>query len=316
MNLYFLGNLDNDRFVAAAPQQMRCKIRKSSLQPQNRFITQFMSSRIIILALLFVCAGATAFAQKGDASPLGPDQFFERAGGYISFGGIRQTGSFSVDCPCQDFSGGGGAEFAIGGLYEYFPVDGLKWGINAGFQYRSMDARYVLREDTTLRSLDGMSSFSNVAIPFRHTSNISVQSFTIAPYLKHFLARTLFVRLGASAQIIVGASKNFHKVLLTNTVTLPNDDVVSIGLDRAALEAAGKRLIGENEVVIQEGSMSDVSVFQLSLQPAVGFQWQVSKRIFLVPMFEYSLPLTSVSSVDTGLRMNAFRGVVEIHVDF
>lgn len=275
-----------------------------------------MSSRIIILALLFVCAGATAFAQKGDASPLGPDQFFERAGGYISFGGIRQTGSFSVDCPCQDFSGGGGAEFAIGGLYEYFPVDGLKWGINAGFQYRSMDARYVLREDTTLRSLDGMSSFSNVAIPFRHTSNISVQSFTIAPYLKHFLARTFFVRLGASAQIIVGASKNFHKVLLTNTVTLPNDDVVSIGLDRAALEAAGKRLIGENEVVIQEGSMSDVSVFQLSLQPAVGFQWQVSKRIFLVPMFEYSLPLTSVSSVDTGLRMNAFRGVVEIHVDF
>jgi hypothetical protein len=275
-----------------------------------------MSSRIIILALLFVCAGATAFAQKGDASPLGPDQFFERAGGYISFGGIRQTGSFSVDCPCQDFSGGGGAEFAIGGLYEYFPVDGLKWGINAGFQYRSMDARYVLREDTTLRSLDGMSSFSNVAIPFRHTSNISVQSFTVAPYLKHFLARTLFVRLGASAQIIVGASKNFHKVLLTNTVTLPNDDVVSIGLDRAALEAAGKRLIGENEVVIQEGSMSDVSAFQLSLQPAVGFQWQVSKRIFLVPMFEYSLPLTSVSSVDTGLRMNAFRGVVEIHVDF
>ncbi|MFN4769054.1 MAG: hypothetical protein ACK54V_10415 [Candidatus Kapaibacterium sp.] len=275
-----------------------------------------MSSRIIVLALLFVFAGATAFAQKGDASPLGPDQFFERAGGYISFGGIRQTGSFSVDCPCQDFSGGGGAEFAIGGLYEYFPVDGLKWGINAGFQYRSMDARYVLREDTTLRSLDGMSSFSNVAIPFRHTSNISVQSFTIAPYLKHFLARTLFVRLGASAQIIVGASKNFHKVLLTNTVTLPNDDVVSIGLDRAALEAAGKRLIGENEVVIQEGSMSDVSAFQLSLQPAVGFQWQVSKRIFLVPMFEYSLPLTSVSSVDTGLRMNAFRGVVEIHVDF
>lgn len=275
-----------------------------------------MSSRIIVLALLFVFAGATAFAQKGDASPLGPDQFFERAGGYISFGGIRQTGSFSVDCPCQDFSGGGGAEFAIGGLYEYFPVDGLKWGINAGFQYRSMDARYVLREDTTLRSLDGMSSFSNIAIPFRHTSNISVQSFTIAPYLKHFLARTLFVRLGASAQIIVGASKNFHKVLLTNTVTLPNDDVVSIGLDRAALEAAGKRLIGENEVVIQEGSMSDVSAFQLSLQPAVGFQWQVSKRIFLVPMFEYSLPLTSVSSVDTGLRMNAFRGVVEIHVDF
>ncbi|MFN5867051.1 MAG: hypothetical protein ACK45R_08660 [Candidatus Kapaibacterium sp.] len=275
-----------------------------------------MSSRIIVLALLFVFAGATAFAQKGDASPLGPDQFFERAGGYISFGGIRQTGSFSVDCPCQDFSGGGGAEFAIGGLYEYFPVDGLKWGINAGFQYRSMDARYVLREDTTLRSLDGMSSFSNVAIPFRHTSNISVQSFTVAPYLKHFLARTLFVRLGASAQIIVGASKNFHKVLLTNTVTLPNDDVVSIGLDRAALEAAGKRLIGENEVVIQEGSMSDVSAFQLSLQPAVGFQWQVSKRIFLVPMFEYSLPLTSVSSVDTGLRMNAFRGVVEIHVDF
>ena len=62
--------------------------------------------------------------------------------------------------------------------------------------------------------------------------------------------------------------------------------------------------------------MSDVSAFQLSLQPAVGFQWQVSKRIFLVPMFEYSLPLTSVSSVDTGLRMNAFRGVVEIHVDF
>lgn len=274
--------------------------------------------RILILNALctLLLTPVCILAQKGDASPLGPDQFFERAGGYVSAGGLRQYGSFSVDCPCQSFIGGGGSEFAIGALYERVPQNELIWGINAGYQYRSVDAMYVLREDTTLRSLNGQSVFPNVQIPFRHASTLSFSSFTVTPYLKYFLTKTLFARLGASAGLVVSSSKDFRKILLTNSVTLPNDDVVRIQLDRAALEASGKRLANDNEVVLQEGAMSDGSAFQLAVQPAVGFQWQVSKRLFLVPMIEYSLPLTSVSTVDTSLRLNSFRGVVEIHLDF
>lgn len=275
-----------------------------------------MNHRILSLLLVAILASPALHAQKGDASPLGPDQFFERAGGFVSAGGVRQSGAFTVDCPCQAFTGGGGSEFAIGGLYERVPQNSFIWGVTAGYQYRSMDALYVLREDTTLRSLNGQSVFPNVQIPFRHSSTISLSTFTVMPYAKRFIAKTLFARLGVSAGITFGSSKDFRKTLLTNSVTLPNDDVIRIGLDRAALEAKGKRLIGENEVVLEDGPMSDLAAFSLAVVPALGFQWQVSKRLFLVPMVEYSVPVTGLSTTDTSLKMNSFRGVVEIHVDF
>ncbi|MFM7774466.1 MAG: hypothetical protein ACKO9V_06430 [Candidatus Kapaibacterium sp.] len=276
-----------------------------------------MLIRHLIAALtVVVFAPQTMRAQKGDASPLGPGQYFERFGGFLSAGGIRQSGSFTVDCPCQSFTGGGGSEFSVGAVYERVPASSYIWGVTAGYRYRTMDARYVLREDTTLRSLDGQSLFPNVQIPFRHSSTISVSSITVMPYVKRFIAKSLFARVGLAAGVVVGSTKDFRKTLLTNTVTLPNDDVIRIEMDRAALEARGLRFSGDNEVVLEEGPMNDVSAFNLAVVPAVGFQWQVGKRMFLVPMFEYSLPVTGVSSTDTSLRMHALRAVVEVHVDF
>ncbi len=267
-----------------------------------------------LCAVFILICSACAFADD-DASPLRPDDSNpQRLGAFIGYSALWQQGTFSVDCNCNTFQDGAGSGLLIGGLYEASTIGSLTYGAQLGFHHRSLDARYVLNEDTTMRSADGKSVFRNILIPYRHTATVSTDAIFIQPYLRWFpFGQRFFVRVGAAANIVVSSHKEFHKILLSNTVVLPNDDVVQISLDRAAIEASGKQMVNDNEVIVQNGPMSDISAFQLALQPAIGYELKVGKRSFLVPVLEFSLPLSAMSTVDKDFRVPGFHLSAELH---
>jgi hypothetical protein len=265
---------------------------------------------------VFFCLSVCPLLAQDEASPLKPDlNKPDRLGAILGFSALRQQGSFTVDCNCDAFTGGGGWGLLLGAFYEGSTISSVTWGIQVGYNHREIDARYLLNEDTTLSSSDGKSVFKNIEIPFRHTSNVSLSALFTQPYVKWFpLGQKVFLRLGAAANIVISSNKNFHKILLTNSVILPNDDVVRIELDRAAIEARKMKMASENDVIIQDGPMTDINTFQLALQPALGLELRVGKRMLLVPVIEYSIPVNGLSNKDTDFRLQELHFIFELHV--
>ncbi len=277
-------------------------------------------TRLLILLLCVFSLGPSLLASgtPEEESPiLALDQTPEHVGGFIGLGGLWQSGSFGVNCNCNLFTQGAGSAFSLGALYENHTKSELYWGVQAGFVYTSLDARYLVTEDTTLQSIDGKTSFRNIPVSFRNTSHVTISALSVHPYVKWMpLKPRVFLRMGVNASLIVSATKDFHKILLSSAVTLPNDDVVSIRLDRAAIEAAGYTLTGDNEVILQDGSMADHSSLVLNLTPALGYEMKVSKSMFLVPVVQYSYGLGALSTLDTDFRENYFQFLIEVHYAF
>ncbi len=273
--------------------------------------------RIILVSFLStVCLSTLAYADQEESPILALNLRPAHVGGYLGLGGLWQKGAFSVDCNCNQFVKGAGSTISFGALYENSSEISLLWGAQLGYEHRSLESRYVLTEDTTLRSLDGKTKFSNVPISFRHTATVNLDAVVLKPYVKWFPIKTrIFLRFGVQAALFVASNKEFHKTLLTNVVALPNDDIVNVQLDRQAIEASGLKMTSDNEVVIQDGPMNDLESFQLSLHPAIGAELRMSKRMFLVPSLEYSIPLGAISTVDTGFATNALQFFMELHYE-
>ncbi len=273
--------------------------------------------RLTLVLVLLLGSASLVYAGEQEESPiLALNTRPAHVGGFLGLGGLWQSGLFTVDCNCNSFKDGGGTQFSIGALYEAETNSSLLFGGQLGFERRSLEARYLLTEDTTLSSSNGSTKPSTVQLTFRHAATVSLSSLFLKPYVKWFpIKPKVFARLGLNASLVVKAEKEFHKTLLTNAVQLDNGDIVSISLDRSRLEASGFTMLNDNEVILQQGSMQGASSFLVSLCPAIGAELRVSKHMFLCPVVEYSLDLTALSSTDTSFKTNALQFFIELHYE-
>lgn len=263
---------------------------------------------------LVLCATTTVIAQN-QSSPLSPEDVRpERVGVTIGVTGVQQSGEFNVNCDCPGFKSGGGSGIIIGGVYELESYSSIVAGVVGGYHFRSFDAINNLQNDTSLSTADLSTSFQNIPLTSKHKSEVSLAEIFAMPYIKFFpFKKTAFLRLGANIGYIVNSTFNHTIQITQSTVQLQNGETVRLSFDAAKLQARGMKLLTENTALVEEGAIPKLNLLQFALNPAIGAEIRVNKQFWLVPVIQYSLPLTNISSFGKDYKVSSFQFLLELH---
>jgi hypothetical protein len=215
-----------------------------------------------------------------------------QVGGWIGFGPSIQTGLIVTDaCNCE-FDGGRGSSFSAGVSVEGQLAHQFVWGLGLEYTHNSFTAKY---QETELVDIEKTASGTKaeIAVPFRHTAQLSASTFSLLPYVKWFpIGSKVFLRLGLNAGVLLSPSLSHTKELLQRTTVLSSGEIVRISLD----PALDPRVISEDKAIIQQGDLINPVAFQFGLQPGAGAEFRIGKKVFLGPTITYLLPFTQYSS--------------------
>lgn len=216
---------------------------------------------------------------------------------------LMQQGTLITDCPCE-FTGGAGSGFAAGLVFERFTQFNFSWGIAAGMESVNLKAHFREREGIQQRSPATGREY-NVPAEFRHTAELSIQNFNVTPYLKYSPFSVFFVRLGANARISATGNLTHKKELTQDSVLLPTGELARLRIPDAQ---------DGRTITLQDSPYNGFASAQLNAHITLGLDFKLSRQIFLTPLFNYSLPLTDLSSSETAFSLHQSTFIMELRV--
>jgi hypothetical protein len=251
-----------------------------------------------------------------DISPIEAGQQDKiRLGGFIGVNAVFQTDSLRTLCNCPGFINGRGSGLLIGAFYEPNAKSDLLFGGAISFDQRSFSSSYISVFDTTISSLrDPSIRFENQAISQLHTANVSLGYLFITPYVKWYpFGQNFFVRLGASAGVLLSQSLE-HLVEFNNPlIRLPNSENVVISVREDSLRQ-GQTAVNSTTVRQPDRGFSDINRFQFGLLPSIGAELKLTANWWLAPTIQYAIPMTTITSnAPYKFSVSALQFVLEVH---
>lgn len=266
--------------------------------------------RIFMLtALFFIFTNQSVFAQKSDATPLQPEKFHTQRelGVYSGLGLNIQSGSFLTKCDCPAFENGTAFGWKFGFLYEQDIIPVLQFGAALGINSIGVDASYQYNKDRSFTTdVGGTVINDTVPILFRQEARADFLNFEFMPYIKWSPASIFFVRLGFDIGLNLSSNIKHSEEILQKTVQLPSTGEI--------VEVSFKD--GSTNAVVENGDFPNIVSPQFYIVPAVGLNIPLSENIFLAPVFDYSLPLSQVSTNGNGFSIADWRIVAELRWAF
>ncbi len=258
---------------------------------------------VIATILMSLFAGVTVVAQVNvlDSDPIAARKrlVFSQLGGFAGIGGVMQGGTITTDCQC-DFTGGGGTQFVVGGVFERLTRSQLIWGVGLGYDRRGLTGQFTEIEGVAQRSPSGREF--TVPMSFLNEADLALDVITVMPYLKLKPFGPVFVRAGASVGFVISSSLTHRKTLTTTDVVFPNGEV-------ATAELIG---VDGTSVVLQDGPVADIQPLQLGIFGGVGVDIALSKKLTMSPMVQYFQPLTMISAQGAGFSVRSFQFLLEL----
>lgn len=255
------------------------------------------------LLILFLCCNSISFSQQFIATPLEPaKQPTQRETGlFIGLGPNWQSGSFNSICNCPAFEDGTKFGFSVGGIFEQDLSSQFQWGGLLLYNNLNIMASYKQYE-----LIEATSQTNNTTeltkIPFRQAANADFSAFSLVPYFKWSPLDFLFLKIGVSASYIFYSNLNHTKELLQTSARLSNGETVSIKTEHGTLET------------IYDGAFPGLNAVQFGIEPMLGFNFNLSKNVYLSPGFQFSVPLTKLTSNGDGFSVNYWRIFLEIRI--
>lgn len=258
-------------------------------------------SMIVTLALLLAAVTATAQVNVLDSDPIAARKrlVYSQLGGFAGLGGVMQGGTITTDCEC-DFSGGGGTQFIVGGVFERLTRSQLIWGVGVGYDRRGLTGQFREIEGVTQTSPSGRTF--TVPMTFLNEADMALDVVSVMPYLKLKPFGPVFVRAGALVGYVISSSLTHRKTLTTTDVVFPNGEV-------ATAELAG---VDGTSVVIQDGPVTELQPLQIGLFGGIGVDIGLSRKLTMSPMIQYHQPLTSISAQGAGFSVRSFQFLLEL----
>lgn len=247
------------------------------------------------------------------SSPINPAKIDKDRyiGIFFGLGQNIQDGIKLVTCDSCFFSNGLKFGYDIGILYEQQFTNNLSsfiykfnWGIKAFYSDLGVNANFI---ENKYEYFDNY----NMSIPFslQHLNTISISNVGIMPFVKYNCFDFLFFSLGVNFNYFLNDFMEHKIKLLEKTKTLPNGEVVSISIP-------GKK-DNISEYVVENGDIIGINKFYLSLMPAIGFDFNLSEKIKLSTIFNYSTPLTDIlNDYEDNFLINTWRLAVELKYNF
>lgn len=256
--------------------------------------------RLLSLIVAFLLIGEIAYSQQGaevdlDLTPLTlKDTRPQEDYGYIfGLGQNFQGGKQYVQCPDCIFEGGAGFSFSLGMLYEHE----LFRGFRLGGQVLYNDFSFSSRFSETEMHRDPETGVE-VPIEFAHDSRFRLNAVTAAPYIKYYPWEFMYARLGMPIAYIFANNVQHDKALLGRSVSQGGVDYEIEGVD----------------ATVENGDITGINSLQLFMSAAIGFDFKLSRNMYLSPLFEYYIPFTEISTHGEASKVNNWKLVFELRV--
>lgn len=267
---------------------------------------------IVILTMLFVQSYNGLNAQK-QSTPLeaqAPPKQTE-IGGLIGFGYNFQMGDFipsrylnpdTHPCKYCKFDNGDNFGLTLGLVFERDITEDFQWGTSLRYTDKSIDASYIKYDTVALEIKPGI--YEDRALPFKNMGEFDVSMISVNPYVKWSFLKFMFVRVGLDVYLLTTANINQTKELLKFRDTLATGEIVHITL----------RDYPNYIAQIDKREIPEKNLFQFSVSPAFGFNFEISNQLYLSPYFEFSVPFTNITNQQPEFTIANWRFMVELRL--
>jgi len=261
---------------------------------------------IVVCGLVEFCmiAGVVpAYGQRNvlESTPLAARRqyVYSLLGAYVGLANNLQNGVFSTSCDCE-FTGGAGAAFTAGIIYEKYTRSELTYGVSVGYEGRGVTSRFQEVEGL-MQTSPSTGRLYEVPVSFRNTAQVSLGMLTVMPFVKYHVFKKLWLRAGPGFSLVVNDRITHDKELLTTDVMLPGGERAAVRLQD--VEGTSLRL--------EDARIADLTPFQISANLAAGLDVKVSKTFYLAPVVQYSFPFTTISGRGTNYSIRSVQLLVE-----
>lgn len=216
-----------------------------------------------------------------------------------------QDGIFYTKCGDR-FEQGANTGFMVGALYKRFIYTSkFAYGVRLAYETRNIKAlynEYELIEDIP-SSVSGETFKASVL--FRNEAEIQFSLLSITPYIEWSPLWNAFLHVGVMPQFVFDTHVSHNKKLAQESVTLGDGRVERISID------------GENgqQATVEDGSVPDVASLQFAIAGGVGIDIPVSKKVVITPLYQYAIPLTTLSERGQSFRIRASQLLLSITME-
>ena len=256
----------------------------------------------LLILLIALSNSSNLLKAQTIASPLDPGKLatYRAIGFVIGLGNNMQSGKFETACPCF-FSDGTKFGYSLGIVFDQSLFADFYWGIEGLYDYKGIKSSYLEKESFPVTSTE-TGKKENVNVLFRHIGEADFSAIIAMPFLKWYPVSWFFFKFGVSGSFIVSSKVKHTKELQQTTALLSTGEIVKIEFENTKSKS----------IVVEEGDFPEVNSPVFSLDPMIGFDFKLDKRLTASPVFMYSLPLNNISEKGIDFKISTFRFYLEL----
>lgn len=263
----------------------------------------------VFIAIIFPISNL--FSQRPIDSPIeaARQPAESHLGFFIGFGQNFSSGSiFNIDdyCDCE-FEDAIGLDIILGGVLEREITESLYFGISLAYNYRSANSNYkevslekfsaeITQPDGSIINLN-----DSAIVNFQQSADIDMHIISAMPFIKLDLANILFVRFGFSIGIPIATNFLHKQEVLDGRIKM-----LGSGLE-GPISLAGDGIISEDKI-------SNIISPIMSLEPALGFNFNLEENLKLSPIFQFSIPISNITENGSDFKFSTWRLVLEFRM--
>lgn len=235
----------------------------------------------ILAGLLLSIVAASA---QMSVDPIEFSYDYPRIGGEIGLAPAWQSGEYVAGC--GTFTEGGSINPIIAIAYDRPLIDRmLRFEVLGGWFSRGVSSAYNEREAVVVQTTEGPAALD---VDFEHSADLSASYVFLMPSAKFYILESVYAGAGASANILVGASSQYTKTIVSKSRLVP------------ALGTVAEISYPEDESddpyakIFPSEDRPDMTGFGLDIVAYVGAEFKLGERMKLGPRLSLALPLTNV----------------------
>jgi len=249
--------------------------------------------RTLLCALVGCLSAAVTLHAQSEDSPIDPRDVFPRVGLEVGLNFVEQTGTYIARC--GTFPKGGRTNPFFGLLYDNEIASGLRYEVMLFWQGKGVSSSYLSTEPVVVQTPDGRQA---TAVDFENVGDFNASYAGVMPSIKWFPTRGLYAGAGLGAGLLLGASTQYTKNIVSKVVPVNN-----IGLSEVYYPESESS--DPYSKVYEAEDRPDAAGFALDGVLFVGAEIPIGSRVRFGPRLMLQLPLTSVLE-NPELKLGAF----------
>lgn len=277
-----------------------------------------MIQRILLLCALcaYIVSPSVSLRAQED-NPLDFTDKVQRVGLEIGFSSVWQAGTYRAGCGI--FEKGAGLNLYIAAAYDREFADVFRFEGLVGFQGKTVQSSFTSRENIGVATTSGP---VNAEVDFENVGTASFSYVFAQPSLKFYPLRGVYVGGGASVNLLMNASTQYTKNILSRTVNLNELGLSEVFYSTDQSSDPYSMVFPEEDAptaaaVTFDGVLYVGAEFQVGSSYSVGHGNQPRKRLAIGPRLQYSMPFVAALTDDPyELKLHGLQFLVGLRYEF